>query len=551
MANTSSTAANIIQYAASFLNQFAQRNFPDSHSSDKDKFKSAVDTIFKAYSTIGDLWNQIQTDYTSYTYSNISSRKAGDILLWDNSSSDFGMGIVLPDNQRILVLNPNATKLSSVPINNYAFLGGFDVDLCMSENAITEMIVWEKLEDEEWENTLNHSDINIIDYYFPENLSDNNIFANIESLQAEYTNPNNNGLVYFYNNKLRYRTPNIDISSLRVTKGMHSCDGVKKSQIYLHHTVSDGKPDVVYKGLMNRSTGSDFVISGKLVSGSNHLEGQIYELFNHETQWSHHLGIHVSDIEFLKSKKAYTDIIFPSKNTASNWISFYKHCIGIEICSLGAAVVQLPNGSFIQDGRPNNILNSNDIITYTPPFHGKSFFEKYTDNQLASLKLLLIFLCDKNGITKKNQGELIFDRNHDAFAGRPGIYAHVSVRPDKSDVQPQAELLLLLNELSALAGLEWIIKKSIKDIEEKYQSIFNQIKVEYPSVIPTEVLQAFISKIIGKVLDSRNSMDPSLDIHLFIQSYIIYPPLVEPFKNLAEKIRIHINNSKYYEVCPI
>jgi len=97
------------------------------------------------------------------------------------------------------------------------------------------------------------------------------------------------------------------------------------------------------------------------------------------------------------------------------------------------------------------------------PWRGKRYFHKYSDKQIASLKILILELARKFDIPLPNiQYDLnYFDLKFDALNGKPGLWTHVNVREEKWDCFPQPELIDMLNslydELNSSVSLESII----------------------------------------------------------------------------------------------
>lgn len=204
-------------------------------------------------------------------------------------------------------------------------------------------------------------------------------------------------------------------------------DETKKTQIYIHHTAGNPDPYSVFKWWASTPdrVATAFIIGGKPTKdGVNWKDGDIVQVFG-SGKWAHHLGLKK---EHLRSKS----------NTELN-----KCSIGIEICSWGQ-VTMSAKGYLTYT---NNVLFGNDVVKYDNKFRGFNYYQAYTQPQLSNLYDLLQFLCQKWNIPKEYKGDAIFDINADALNGVPGIYTHVSVRPDKNDCHPQPELISVLKSL--------------------------------------------------------------------------------------------------------
>lgn len=197
------------------------------------------------------------------------------------------------------------------------------------------------------------------------------------------------------------------------------------NQIYLHHTAGASiKSSIDYWNSNQERVGVQFCID---------RNGDIYQCIPLERAWAYHLyvaspGNHI-DRKYKKLGSQYD-----------------KQSIGIEIAGYGYV-----------DPHENKFLNcygqvvSNDkVIKLDKPFKGKLYWEKYTDEQINSLELLLLHLLEQfpkiaTGI--KQDYNSIFGINQDALNMIPGIYTHVSIRQDKYDCFPSPTLLNMLNQL--------------------------------------------------------------------------------------------------------
>lgn len=177
----------------------------------------------------------------------------------------------------------------------------------------------------------------------------------------------------------------------------------KKTHIFCHHTAGGSAASSIAHWASNpEHIATPYIID---------RDGTIYETYDPK-YWAYHLGV-----------KGLT--------------SLEKASIGIEICSYGA-------------------LDANGK-TYTgkiiPPekrvkvdFKGQLFWEKYTDEQIASLKILLPYLIDRFKIPLQSNRKNFWEYQDPAKLP-PGIYSHTSVRKDKLDIFPQKELLDLVYSL--------------------------------------------------------------------------------------------------------
>ncbi len=90
------------------------------------------------------------------------------------------------------------------------------------------------------------------------------------------------------------------------------------------------------------------------------------------------------------------------------------------------------------------------------PFRGYSFYHKYSEKQLQSLKKLLLHLANKHSINIrqglpnliKKKGMKAFDiTNKNMCLNSPGVWSHGNVVGYKDDVAPQVGMIEMLLEL--------------------------------------------------------------------------------------------------------
>lgn len=195
-----------------------------------------------------------------------------------------------------------------------------------------------------------------------------------------------------------------------------------KKQIVLHHTVSGQG----VSGDINwwRQTASRI---------ATHIivdwEGKIYQCYSSK-YWGHHLGVKASNNEILNKKS-----------------------IGIEIDSWGGLIrfnkLWYPakwNSKLKKFVANINVAPINNVQIYPEGFRGFYGFEKYTDDQILSVRKLLIYWHKRYGIPIKYNSDM-WDINQDALNGKEGVWTHVSYRNDKSDCHPQPELIAMLKSL--------------------------------------------------------------------------------------------------------
>jgi hypothetical protein len=191
-----------------------------------------------------------------------------------------------------------------------------------------------------------------------------------------------------------------------------------KKQIYLHHTVGGPSGENTID-IWER----DAVKIGTSVCISR--DGTIVQAFSSK-YWAFHLGL--KEGVFEKHGLPY--------------ISLDKISLGIELCSYGPLKFEggrykTVYGQFIKD---------EEVTQLDKEFRGSKYWHKYTDAQIESTRKLLLFWGQKFNIPLAYD-EKIWDVYTKALMGEPGVYSHVSVRYDKSDVFPQPELIAMLKTL--------------------------------------------------------------------------------------------------------
>jgi len=210
----------------------------------------------------------------------------------------------------------------------------------------------------------------------------------------------------------------------------------QKNQIVLHHTCSGkgAKGDINWWLTDKRRIATHIIIDWK---------GTPYQLFSSRYH-AHHIGV---TRKFLQ-KEGFTD--WNTRNVELN-----KHSIGIEIDSWGGLVKKDNKWYPAKWDRLKRKHVANTRISFIPNkrvekypngYRGFYGFEKYTKEQIDTLKQLLLYWNEKYYIPL-NYHKDMWDVNLDAIAGLNGIWSHTSYRSDKSDIQPQKELIEMLKGL--------------------------------------------------------------------------------------------------------
>lgn len=194
-----------------------------------------------------------------------------------------------------------------------------------------------------------------------------------------------------------------------------------KRQIVLHHTgTAPGiKSDINYFLRTNDKTSTHYLIE---------RNGNIINVIDSD-KWCHHLKI--KNLEF----KEYE---LQNLNTLLN-----KSSISIDLDSWGELEKVNDNRYKNNGGIPITILKD-DVSYYEKGFRGSYYYQKYTNEQLESLKKLLIYLSNKYNIPLTYKGDEMFDKNKNALTGEEGVWTHVSYRTDVNNCHPDEKLVELL-----------------------------------------------------------------------------------------------------------
>lgn len=224
----------------------------------------------------------------------------------------------------------------------------------------------------------------------------------------------------------------LDISKITQSQLPDNCyfnQEVEKSQLYIHHTAGGSNPFNVVNGWKTNANKicTAFIIGGKPSAVDKHKDGEIVQAFSSK-KWGYHLG--------LKSNH-FAPFGLPYKELNST-------SIGIELTNWGYLTKDAAGNFKTYLGKT---VPSDEVIELDKPYRNYKFYHRYTDAQLASLRDLLIYLCDKYNIPKTFHADM-FELNKNALSGVKGIFTHTSVRPDKWDCPPQPNLIKILQTLT-------------------------------------------------------------------------------------------------------
>tara|TARA_R110000744_G_scaffold96503_2_gene186475 strand:+ start:2239 stop:2895 length:657 start_codon:yes stop_codon:yes gene_type:complete len=193
-----------------------------------------------------------------------------------------------------------------------------------------------------------------------------------------------------------------------------------KKQIVLHHTVSGNG----INGDITHWIKSKFRMGTCIIVGRR---GDINQVFSSKF-WAYHLGVPGSTYKKMGIQYKRWDM----------------NSIGIEIDSYGGLKY---NGALDQwETVYGNRIPDSNVQLYPNKYRGYSGFEKYTPEQIQSVKELLIFWSDRYGISLKYNADM-WEVSAEALKGKQGVWSHTSFRFDKSDIHPQPEIIEMLKSL--------------------------------------------------------------------------------------------------------
>ena len=203
-----------------------------------------------------------------------------------------------------------------------------------------------------------------------------------------------------------------------------------KKVIYLHHTagshradwnISTWGKDRSRKGNIIR-VGTSYVIGGVSRKGDDSFDGRTFRAFD-DKYWAFHLGVKDDDSSELNSE-----------------------AVGIEICNYGW-LKRTETGEFIN--YVGSVVPDVQVCDLGYEFRGYRYWHKYTDEQIESLRLLIIDISDRYDINVKGEyskDSFEFDETS-LDVGYEGIRMHTNCRLDKYDISPQENIIKMLNNL--------------------------------------------------------------------------------------------------------
>lgn len=196
-----------------------------------------------------------------------------------------------------------------------------------------------------------------------------------------------------------------------------------KYQIVIHHTVSGQgtSGDIAWWRSTADRIGTAIIIG---------WDGKIYQCFGSK-YWAYHLGLRTSNNKTLN-----------------------QGTIGIEIDAWGGLIKsnsQWYPAKYIKETKKfvanTNITPIKNIQIYEQGYRGFYGFEKYTDEQIKTLKKLLVYWHERYKIPLDYKEDM-WNISDKALSGEAGVWSHVSYRSDKSDCHPDEGLVRMLKGLT-------------------------------------------------------------------------------------------------------
>ena len=203
----------------------------------------------------------------------------------------------------------------------------------------------------------------------------------------------------------------------------------KKSQVTIHHSVS-GNADGSLYAMGNYWKKDTKRVATPIGIAKSGLIGQYFS--------TKYYGGHIG---FDTGTKVYEYFKVPKKYLS-------RLAVGVELLNWGG----LKKVGMEYYACYGNKVNC-DVVHYPEGYRGFKDFEKYSDEQIESLRLLLLLWHDTHGIPLIYNDD-IWDVNKRAITGVPGIYPHTAYRFEKSDCHPQKELIEMLKSLDAYKKAE-------------------------------------------------------------------------------------------------
>ena len=209
-------------------------------------------------------------------------------------------------------------------------------------------------------------------------------------------------------------------------KGEYKEGPTEKDYLFLHHTAGWNNPYATVDGWAKDDRGTiatEFVLGGRSVKGNDdRYDGELVQCLP-EGGYGWHLG---------KNGSQY----------------MHTHSVAIEVCNFSYAV----NGKTYVE----TPITQEQLVTLPEPFRGHKQWHAYSDKQIETLRLFILWIADRDSIEVrdglvaeiKKKGAKAFEFNDEAFNGKiKGMWTHSNTRKDKFDLFPQPNLIDMLLKL--------------------------------------------------------------------------------------------------------
>ena len=155
-------------------------------------------------------------------------------------------------------------------------------------------------------------------------------------------------------------------------------------------------------------------------------DGEICQAFSSK-YWAYHLGVRSE--------------IFKAHDVDYRLLD--KNSIGVEICNWGYLTER--DGKFYN--YVNGLVPESEVTILETPYKNKRYWHRYTDEQIESVRQLLVFWHKRYGISITYNDCDMWQVSKRALRGENGLFSHNSVRPDKLDIYPCPRMIEMLKEL--------------------------------------------------------------------------------------------------------
>ncbi len=211
----------------------------------------------------------------------------------------------------------------------------------------------------------------------------------------------------------------MDIVKKHLTRGQYLTQQYEKKSAFLHHTVSTNAMSAWrWWNTTPQRVGTPFIID---------RDGSIIECFDPK-MWAYHLGI-VGDDNFHE-----------------------KHSINIEFAAAGPLRYEDKEFRFYPLW-PNKlrytVIPEEEVHSFKKPWKGFEHWHIYTEDQIEAMSWLLGRLAlDFPSLNYENDFEKVFDYDESVIKDhKAGLWAHCTVREDKSDIFPYPPLIKAVKKL--------------------------------------------------------------------------------------------------------